>query len=98
VTIGGQSETQTTINTWSILGIGALVGLFSKYAIDKLRQVIIIIFTSKADLDADEAEEKIICDKRRLNLEIEKAKLEKELHEAKLLSDPAPKPSTPGKK
>ena len=74
VTIGGESEMQTTINTWSILGIGALVGLFSKYAIDKLRQLFIMIFTSKADLDADEAEEKIISENRKLKLEIEKAK------------------------
>jgi hypothetical protein len=79
VIMNGEARDQASLNTWSILAIGALVGLFSKYAIDKLRQIFIMIFTNKSDLDREEAEEQIISEKRKLTLEIEKEKLQKEL-------------------
>jgi hypothetical protein len=58
ITISGNDQSQADLNTWSLAAIGSLVGLFSKYALAKLRQVFIIIFTSKDDLDLDEMERK----------------------------------------
>jgi hypothetical protein len=57
--VGAESPSPVNLNTWSLAAIGALVGLFSKYAIEKLRQVFIITFTSKAVLDKDEKENRL---------------------------------------
>jgi hypothetical protein len=51
------------------------ISYFSKYAIEKLRQVFIITFTNKADLDQEEQE-------NALNGKIRLAKLERELRQA----------------
>ncbi len=47
------TNTPIALNTWSLAAIGALVGLFSKYAIEKLREVIIITFGGKDELDKE---------------------------------------------
>jgi hypothetical protein len=57
ITITGENQSQGDLNTWSLAAIGSLVGLFSKYALSKLRQIFIITFTSKDDLDLDEMEQ-----------------------------------------
>jgi hypothetical protein len=75
VTINGESKTVGDLNTWSLAGVGALVGLFSRYALEKLRQVFMIIFTSKVDLDRQETEEKLQADigRKKLETELEQA-------------------------
>jgi hypothetical protein len=57
LTLNGEGQSSTELNVWALAATGALVGLFSKYAIEKLRQVFIITFTSKAELDEDEKQE-----------------------------------------
>jgi hypothetical protein len=54
VTFNGEAQPIQSLNTWSLATVGALVGLFSKYAIEKLRQIIVIAFASQKDLDKDE--------------------------------------------
>lgn len=63
------ASTAISLNTWSLAAIGALVGLFSKYAIEKLRKVIVITFGDKATLDADEADDKLQLEKRKAKLQ-----------------------------
>jgi hypothetical protein len=46
ITIKSGAQAGADLNTWSLAAIGALGGLFSKYAIEKLRQVFIVMFTS----------------------------------------------------
>ena len=50
LTINNQSGS-TDLNLWSLTGFCALVGLFSKYAIEKLRQVFLITFATKEKFD-----------------------------------------------
>lgn len=55
LTIGNDSE-PLNFNTWSLGAAGALSGLFSKYAIEKLRKVFLTLFTA-SDGDNEAAEE-----------------------------------------
>lgn len=41
------------VNEWGIAGIGALVGLFSKPAIDKLREVFSVLFRTEEERDEE---------------------------------------------
>lgn len=68
VTLNGESQAPTTLNVWSLAGIGAIVGLFSKYAIEKLHQVFITIFTSKADQDSEDLDNQITLVKKNMEL------------------------------
>lgn len=52
LTINNQSGS-TDLNLWSLTGFCALVGLFSKYAIEKLRQVFLITFATKEKFDEE---------------------------------------------
>jgi len=84
VTINREAQSAVNLNAWSLAAIGALVGLFSKYAIEKLRQVFIMVFTSKADLDREEAEEKLQAEITRKKLETELEQEEKKRLEAEM--------------
>jgi hypothetical protein len=50
VTVGAASA--GTINVYGLGALAALVGLFSKNAVEKLRDVFATLFTSEADVQA----------------------------------------------
>ena len=79
LTIGEETQSTTVLNVWSLAGIGAIVGLFSKYAIEKLREIFIITFTSKKDLDSDEETNELVKAIKINALKLEKYNQEKDL-------------------
>lgn len=50
---GGEGEMQENLDPWGIAALGALVGLFSKNAIEKLREIFDTLFRTEADLRND---------------------------------------------
>ncbi len=50
LTIGGSDTATQDLNVWGLAGIGSLVGLFSKNAIDKLREIFHVIFQTEGDV------------------------------------------------
>jgi hypothetical protein len=50
LTIGGSVTATQDLNVWGLAGIGSLVGLFSKNAIDKLREIFHVIFQTEGDV------------------------------------------------
>ncbi len=44
LTINGTQTAADTLNGWSLAAVGSLIGLFSKYALEKLRKVFLTIF------------------------------------------------------
>lgn len=53
IQIGETSSANEPFNTWSIAAISALVGLFSKNAVEKLRELFNTLFQSKDDVYTD---------------------------------------------
>jgi hypothetical protein len=52
-TYPGVATENAAVNEWGIAGISALVGLFSKPAIEKLREVFNVLFRTEAERDED---------------------------------------------
>jgi hypothetical protein len=48
------------LNIWMLAGTGALVGLFSKYAIARLREVFIVAFGGREKLEKEEETEDVV--------------------------------------
>jgi len=49
----GDGETMENLDPWGVAALGALVGLFSKNAIEKLREIFDTLFRTEADLRND---------------------------------------------
>ncbi len=58
LTINGNQTAADTLNGWSLAAVGSLIGLFSKYALEKLRKVFLTIFgeTEEEEIEKKEAQ------------------------------------------
>jgi len=54
VTVKAEPQAAVDLNTWSLAAIGALAGLFSKYAIERLRAVFLAAFPPADDAGSGE--------------------------------------------
>jgi hypothetical protein len=48
LTINGEQTAIESLNSWSLAAVGSMVGLFSKYALEKLREVFLTLFGNKS--------------------------------------------------
>lgn len=49
LTVNNAEVALESLNVWSLAAIGSLVGLFSKYALEKLREVFVILFEGETE-------------------------------------------------
>ena len=86
IKVNGETQDFSKSNVLLTAAVGALVGLFSKYAIEKLRLVIMIIFTNKETLEEDQEELDSAYEENKLRREIRIAQLQSYLNEVKAKS------------